>query len=154
MKKEKSEQKIESRMKELEDPLIVDLLEDILHKINDNSKKAEKFHNAMVSMYTKQMTFLIEMEALYSKVAAILLKAESIGPVSRLNKELTKDIIALGKDCFSDAMACEQILKEYENFEKDRETAESNEANSSDSLETSGVFTRTNKKDKNSGKKH
>lgn len=152
--KEESEQELKNKINNLDDPLIVDLLEDILHKINENGKESKKFYDAAVSMYSRQMVLLIEMEALYSKVAAILLKAESLGPIARLNKELTRDIIALGKDCFSDAMACEQMLKEYDNLEGDGETTESNKANNSDDLKTSGLLIRTDKKDKNSGKKH
>ena len=153
-KQKSEEQDVQNKIKQLGDPLVVDLLEDILRKVNESNKEAKKFYDAAVTMYSRQMVFMIEMESLYSKVAAILLKAESLGPVTRLNKELARDIIALGKDCFSDAMACEQMLKEYENFGRDEEVTQSDETDNSDNPKTSGLLIRTDKKDKNSGKKH
>ena len=140
------------RKKKLEegtDPYSVDLLEDILHKINGMYDEEKRFHNATMTMYSRQMVFMLEMEALYSKTAALLLRAESLGPIARINKELTKDLVALSKELFSDALLCEQTLKEYEEFGKDEEVNENDKDRHNSGSKTSGLLIRTNKEGQN-----
>lgn len=154
---ETAEEEKELQVPKNGDPYALDLLEGVLQKIEQMNREAQKFYAASMTMYTRQSILMLETEALYSKVAAILLKAESMGPISRLNKELTKDIITLGKEAFSDAMACEEALKEYENFGKDEEEGEENtEGNEADSNYDSaavGLLIRADKKHKNYGKR-
>lgn len=143
----------ELKMPESGDPYALDLLEDILHKIEQMNKDAQRFYVNSMTMYTRQAVLFLEAEALYSKVAAILLKAESMGPISRLNKELTKDMITLGKEAFSDAMTCEEALKEYDDFGKDEENAESNETDSNYNSATDRLLLRADKKHKDNRKR-
>ena len=47
-----------------------------------------------------------------------------MGPIARLNKTFTKDILNLAKDAFSDAASCDAALKEYERLKKEANIVE------------------------------
>lgn len=148
-----TEEKKELQLPANGDPYSLDLLEGILQRTEKMHREAQRFYAEAMSIYVRQTVSMLEAESLFSKVAAILLKAESIGPISRLNKDLTKDMITLGKEAFANAMACEEMLKEYDKFERGDEDEESDEADSSHSSETSGLLIRTDKKHKDNGKR-
>lgn len=144
----------ELKLTDSTDPYAIDLLEDILNKVNKTHEEVQRFYSDAVAMCGRQVVLILEMESLYSKIAAMLLRAESLGPLARINKEFTKDLITLGKEAFNDAMSCEQSLKEYENFGKEQKEKESagDKEDGNDDSETSRLLIRTGKKRKNSRK--
>lgn len=103
----------------VQDPYFTDLLEDILRETDQNRAELNDMKNIIFSMYSRQMTTMLDAESLIMKCLAMLLRAESMGPVARLNKGFTKDIVSLAKDAINDAVACEATLDDYEHFKKE-----------------------------------
>lgn len=115
------------RKKDIIDPYAVDLLEDILKEIKEKTLLMEKAQSSMMALQTKIMIMMLEMEVLYSRTFAMLLRSESFGPIARLNKEFTKDLIGLGKELLTDSDLCEKALNEYTRFNKDEDEDEAEE---------------------------
>lgn len=98
------------------DPFAVDLLEDILSRITAIEQEQTKFSTAVMSLFTRQMILSLEFESLAGKMLAMLARAEAVGPIARLNKDLSKGLNEMAKDMFADARACDDALQEYDNF--------------------------------------
>ena len=118
---------VKEEKKDIIDPYAVDLLEDILREIKEKTLLMEKAQSSMMALQTKMMIMMLEMEVLYSRTFAMLLRSESFGPIARLNKEFTKDLIGLGKELLTDSDLCEKALNEYTRFNKDEDEAEEKE---------------------------
>lgn len=103
------------------DPFAVDLLEDILSRLTAMEQDQLKFQTAVMSLFTRQMIMSLEFESLMGKTLAMIARAEAIGPVARLNKDMAKGLNEMAKDIFADAKACDDALQEYDNFTNDPE---------------------------------
>ena len=125
---------VKEEKKDIIDPYAVDLLEDILREIKEKTLLMEKAQSSMMALQTKMMIMMLEMEVLYSRTFAMLLRSESFGPIARLNKEFTKDLIGLGKELLTDSDLCEKALNEYTRFNKDEDEAEEKEMESNSLL--------------------
>ena len=125
---------VKEEKKDIIDPYAVDLLEDILREIKEKTLLMEKAQSSMMALQTKIMIMMLEMEVLYSRTFAMLLRSESFGPIARLNKEFTKDLIGLGKELLTDSDLCEKALNEYTRFNKDEDEAEEKEMESNSLL--------------------
>lgn len=108
----------------VQDAYFADLLEDILRNMDQNRAELNDLKETIFSMYSRQMTIMLDAESLITKCLAMLLKAESMGPIARLNKTFTKDILNLAKDAISDAASCDAALEEYERFKKEANIVE------------------------------
>lgn len=117
----------EEEKNKVQDAYFADLLEDILRKTDQNRAELNELKNMIFSMCSRQMTIMLDAESLTMKCLAMLLRAESMGPVARLNKGFTKDIVSLAKDAINDAAACEAALEDYERFKKEANIVEDDE---------------------------
>lgn len=103
------------------DPFAVDLLEDILSRLTAMEEEENKFRTAVMSLFTRQMIMTLEFESLAGKVLAMLARAEAVGPIARINKDLARGLNEAARNALDDSKACDDALQEYDNFTNDPE---------------------------------
>lgn len=101
-------------LEKISDSYAVDLLEDILKKVNEQNKDIQKLSRAFYYGNTKTLLFLTEMESLLTKGMAMLLRAETFGPIARTHKDINKELTTMSKQLLNDALSCDRAIQQFD----------------------------------------